>query len=475
MCHTSLSAIARVAVLAALVLSCWHSNAASAADETKRTNVIFILADDLGYGDLGCFGQKIIQTPRIDAMAARGMRLTQFYAGSTVCAPSRSVLMTGQHTGHTSVRGNAAGPRQSLHDEDVTVAEVFKKAGYKTALIGKWGLGENEHAGRPDRQGFDYTFGYLNQHHAHNYWTDHLWRNGKRVDLRNVIDKPGRFPGGGSSKVRVDYTHDLFADDALRYIREHKDDPFFLFLALTIPHANNEGTRDTGDGAEVPDYGPYADKDWSNQDKGQAAMITRMDKDVGRILDLLTELGIDKHTLVIFTSDNGHHNEAGHNPKRFDPNGPLRGMKRDLYEGGIRVPTVAWQPGVVPAGSTSDHIAYFGDLLATAAEIAGVGAPEPNDSISFMPTLRGEPKRQKQHDYLFWEFYERRGARAVRQGQWKAVRTSWHGPIELYDLEADLGETKNIAADHPDIVKRMADSMESAHTDDKDWPTPKKR
>ena len=326
-----------------------------------KPNLIFIMADDLGYGDLGCYGQKLIKTPRLDQMAQEGMKFTRFYAGCTVCAPSRSVLMTGQHMGHTHVRGNAGGDmnRQSLRDQDFTVAEAFKMAKYSTALIGKWGLGEVAQEGHPLKQGFDYFYGYLNQVHAHNFYPEFLWRNREKHILANIVQPVSKnsragFIGGAATK-RVDYSHDLFAKEALDWIRKNKNNPFFLYLPLTIPHANNEGSRLFGDGAEVPDYGIYEKKDWPKQDKGQAAMITRMDKDVGHILDLLESLNIAKNTLVIFTSDNGPHNEAKHNPERFAPSGPLRGMKRTLTEGGIRMPTIAWQPDTVAKGSQCDQ------------------------------------------------------------------------------------------------------------------------
>ncbi len=456
----------------------WPARTAKAA----TPNIVFILVDDLGYGDLGCYGQKLIQTPRLDQMAAEGMRFTDFYAGSTVCAPSRSVLMTGQHMGHTHVRGNAGGPdmsKQSLRNEDVTVAEVLKDAGYQTALCGKWGLGDDTLGGReglPRRQGFDFFYGYLNQVHAHNYYPEFLWRNETKSPLRNVVQRNdksyGGFTGGWATK-KVDYSHDLIADEALGFIKrraENKDKPFFLYLSLTIPHANNEGTRGTGDGQEVPDYGPYADKDWSNPDKGQAAMITRMDADVGRLLDLLDELQISEDTVVMFSSDNGPHDEGGHNTERFDPAGPLRGMKRDLFEGGIRVPFIVRWPGTTPAGTTSSHIGYFGDLMASAAELAGVRCPEKTDSVSFVPTITGNAAEQAKHDYLYWEFYERGGKQAVRAGNWKAIRIPMRtGPTQLYDLSQDIGETENLADKHPDIVKRMEAMMTEAHTPHPNW------
>ena len=443
-----------------------------------QPNIIFILADDLGYGELGCYGQKLIHTPRLDRMAAEGLRFTDFYAGATVCAPSRCVLMTGNHLGHARVRGNGAGAEQALAAEDVTVAEVLKQAGYATALIGKWGLGDSRPEtlmGMPNRQGFDYFFGYANQVHAHNYYPVFLWRNEDMMGLPNTVRLVERsYAGftGGAATQREAYSHDLFAEEALHWIRQNKDNPFFLYLALTIPHANNEGTRLTGDGAEVPDYGPYEGKDWPKQDKGQAAMITRMDYDVGRILDLLDTLNLDEKTLVIFSSDNGPHNEANHHPERFNPSGPLRGMKRALYEGGIRVPAIAWWPGTVEAGRVTDHAGYFGDFMATACELAGVATPEGLDSVSFAPVLRGEEQKQKRHDYLYWEFYEQGGRRAVRQGNWKAVRSRWHADIELYDLAADVGERDDLAGRHPDVVQRMAALMEEAHVTSPDWPVP---
>lgn len=278
--------------------------------EKAKPNVIFIMADDLGYGDLGCFGQTKIKTPRLDQMATEGMKLTQFYAGTTVCAPSRCVLMTGQHTGRCWVRGNAGADNiesQALRDEDKTIAEVFKDAGYATALFGKWGLGEATSPGHPNNQGFDICYGYLNQHHAHNYYPTFLYKNKERVSLRNVPEWENSERGEGWARERIDYTHDLIHDQAEKWLDENHKKPFFLYLSYTIPHANNEGTRGTGDGQDVPDYGIYEDKDWSRPNKGQAAMITRMDRDIGSVLDKLKEHKIAKNTLVIFTSDNGPH------------------------------------------------------------------------------------------------------------------------------------------------------------------------
>jgi arylsulfatase A-like enzyme len=447
------------------------------AATSRPPNIIFIMADDLGYGDLGCYGQRLIQTPQIDQMAREGLRMTQFYAGCTVCAPSRSVLMTGQHMGHTFVRGNAGGDMriQTLRDEDVTVAEVLKTAGYATALCGKWGLGDAVagNTGLPNDQGFDFFFGYLNQVHAHNYYPEFLWRNKTKVPLRNTVVRSkrgyGGFPGGYATQ-RVDYSHDLICAEARNFVRGNRDRPFFLYLALTIPHANNEGTRGTGNGQEVPDYGIYADQPWSDPDKGQAAMVTRMDGDVGRLLNMLRELHIDRQTLVMFTSDNGPHHEGGNHPKLFHPSGPLRGMKRDLYEGGIRVPMIAWWPSTTPAGTVSDEIGYFGDLMATAADLAGVDPPKDCDSISFVPTFTGHPQQQKSHDYLYWEFYEGPGKQAVRAGKWKAIRIPMlSGKTQLYDLNQDLAEAHDVAAEHPEVVAKMERIMAEARVPNPNW------
>lgn len=452
--------------------------------QASQPNIVFILVDDLGYGDLGCYGQKLIATPRLDQMAAEGMRFTDFYAGNTVCAPSRSVLMTGQHMGHTHVRGNASGPdmsKQSLRSEDVTVAEVLKSVDYGTALCGKWGLGDEAPGGRdglPRRQGFDFFYGYLNQVHAHNYYPEFLWRNEEKVQTGNVVHSIDRAYGGfngGWATEKVAYSHDLIATEALGFIRQHASidagaKPFFLYLSLTIPHANNEATKGTGDGQEVPDYGIYADKDWPNADKGQAAMISRMDADVGRLLDLLDELGVGNNTVVMFSSDNGPHNEGGHNPERFDPNGPLQGMKRDLTEGGIRVPLIVRWPGHTPAGTTSDHVGYFGDLMATVAELSGAKLPGHTDSISFAPTITNRPESQQSHEYLYWEFYEQGGKQAVRSKNWKAIRMPWMtGKTQLFDLSNDIGEAHDIADVHPNIVKNLEAMMADAHEDHPNW------
>jgi len=433
----------------------------------SRPNIIFIQADDLGYGDLSCYGQRKFKTPNIDRLAAEGLRFTQYYAGSTVCAPSRSALMTGQHTGHTRIRGNA---RYPLLPEDVTVAEVLKAtpgAGYKTALIGKWGLGEAGTTGVPNRQGFDYFFGYLNQRHAHNYYPTFLWRNEERIKLRNVVPDEDE-EGSGNSTNRVDYTHDLMAEEALKFIERNSGGPFFLYLAFTIPHANNEAKNK---GMEVPDLGEFASEDWPDQEKAKAAMITRMDRDVGRLMASLKKLGIDNNTLVFFTSDNGPHREGGADPDFFDSNGPLRGIKRDLYEGGIRVPMIARWPKRIKGGAKSDQVWAHWDLLPTLAEIAGVKPPANIDGISMLNALLG--RRQRNHEFLYWEFHERGFSQAARMGDWKAVRKSPDSPLELYDLKNDLGEQNDVAVKHPEVVKKIEGYLKTARTESELWPTKK--
>lgn len=439
-------------------------------NQPQKPNIIYILADDLGYGDLGCYGQKIIQTPRLDNMAEEGMRFTDHYAGSTVCAPSRCTLMTGMHTGHARVRGNANVP---LRPEDVTVAEMLKTAGYNTALIGKWGLGEAGSTGMPNKQGFDYFFGYLNQIRAHNSYPDFLWRNEEKIPLDNEIEiiQETYAKGIGSvARKKNTHSHDLFTDEALNFIENNQDSCFFLYLAYTIPHANNEGIRMGQIGMEVPDLGIYKEKDWPQAQKAHAAMITYLDKDVGRILDKLNILGIDQRTLVIFTSDNGPHAEGGADPAFFNSNGPLKGMKRELYEGGIRVPMIAWWPNKIAPGTESHHISAFWDFLPTACELAQVNNPI-TDGISFLPELVGNA--QPSHEYLYWEFMERGGRQAIRKGKWKAVKYDMSAnpdvPIQLYDLGKDLGEENDISAEYPEMVSELKSLMNSSRTHSEDF------
>ena len=457
---------------------------AAPASSAELPNIIFILADDLGYGDLGCYGQSKIQTPHLDRMAAEGMKFTQFYAGSTVCAPSRCVLMTGRHLGHATVRGNA-GPEDSgaqmLRGADVTIAEVLKQAGYTTSMIGKWGLGMPGDEGVPNRQGFDYFFGFLSQHHAHNHFPDYLWRNDAKVNLPNVVTPIGG-NGGGYATKRVKYAGDLFAEEALQFIQRTGDKPFFLYLALTVPHANNERTRALGDGQEVPDYGPYSDEDWISPNKGQAAMITRMDRDIGNLFTKLKQLGLDEKTLVMFSSDNGPHREGGNDPEFFDANGPVTGYKRSLTDGGIRVPLIARWPGKIKPGAVSAHVGYFGDMLATFSELAGAKLAADLDSLSLVPTLLGQDDRQQQHAHLYWEFYEGGVSQAVlMDGRWKGIRLRRRAaPIQIFDLSADIAEQTDLAAQHPEIVARAETLMRTSRVDNEHWklvdpPVPPKK
>jgi arylsulfatase A-like enzyme len=449
--------------LVVLIVGCLFAVALSPAPawagKARKPNIIFILADDLGYGDVGCYGQQKVKTPHLDKLAKQGMRFTQAYAGSTVCAPSRSALMEGKHTGHCRVRGNARVP---LRPEDVTVAEVLQEAGYVTGLIGKWGLGEPDTTGIPNAQGFDYFYGYLNQHHAHNYYPDYLWRNKEKVLLPNVVLGDSNY-----ATKKEQYAHDLFTKEALHFIEKNKTKPFFLYLAYTLPHANNELGRAKGNGMEVPSDAPYTNEPWPQVHKNHAAMITYLDRDIGQILDLLQRLGLDEDTVVFFTSDNGPHAEGGANPNFFNSSGPLRGFKRSLHEGGIRVPMIVRWTGKIKGGTTNEYVWAFWDFLPTGAELAGTRAPKGIDGISIMPTLVG--KDQEKHKFLYWEFHEAGFHQGVRMGDWKAVRHNL-GKIELYNLKTDLGEKNNVAEMHPDVVAQIETYLKTARTESQDFP-----
>lgn len=411
-------------------------------------NVILLLADDLGYGDLGCFGQKLIKTPNIDRLAAEGMRFTQAYAGATVCAPSRCSLMTGKHNGHARVRGNREIKPEGqvpMPADTVTVAHLFKYAGYATGLIGKWGLGHPGSDSTPEKMGFDDFFGYNCQRMAHEYYPEYLWRNHEKVMLNGKA-----------------YSHDLMAKEALDFIRRNQAKPFFLDLSFTIPHSK----------LQVPDLGPYADESWPDNLKTLATMITRMDGDVGRLMDLLKELKLDDKTLVIFASDNG----AAYTDSLFKHSGTLRGHKRDMYEGGIATPAIARWPGKIKPGVVSNQVWAFWDFLPTIAELTGRKLPAQIDGISILPALL--EGKTVEHPPLYWEFHERGFDQAARIGDWKAVRHGSKGPIELYDLKNDREETHDVAAQHPDQVQTFATYFQSARVDSELWPiqdlTPKK-
>ncbi|MEX2404684.1 MAG: arylsulfatase [Balneolales bacterium] len=443
-----------------------------AQTDDDQPNIIFIMADDLGYGDLGSYGQQDIKTPRLDQMSKEGLRFTQFYSGHTVCAPSRSSLMSGMHTGRTRIRGNfsvESGERVPLEPQDTTVAEVLQRAGYTTGLVGKWGLGEPETLGIPNRKGFDYFWGFLNQRRAHTYYPEYVWRNTNRV----ILD-------GNQNGGRKQFTHDLDMDEARGFIRAHREGPFFLYLALQTPHAELLVPDDSkvdyldDDGNSIFEETPFPhveQRSYSGQEMPNAtyaAMISRMDRDIGRLLDLLKDLGIDENTMVLFTSDNGPHSEGGYDPDYFNSNGPLRGIKRDLYEGGIRVPMIARMPGTIPAGEVSDQVWSMWDFLPTAAELAGTEPPQNIDGISMKNALFNQP--QEDPEYLYWEFHEGVFSQAVRFGDWKAVRTDANEPIELYDLTLDIGEENDISKDHSDVVARARQLFQTARTDSEHWP-----
>jgi arylsulfatase A len=463
-------------VRAVLVLAGAALTACTAAEAQRpaRPNILIIQADDLGYGDLSAYGQSRFQTPSLDRLAQSGIRFTQYYSGSTVCAPSRAALMTGLHTGHAYIRGNGRLPEGDtpLRLEDVTMAEVLASAGYRTAVIGKWGLGQPGTTGQPDRQGFEYSFGFLDHRHAHRQYTDHLYRNVQRV----------------ATDLKLDYANDLFTREAAAFIERRDERPFFVYLNYTVPHAEMRAPED----AMASFRGKFEEKPFANakadaQQTGAspnvaslgyrsqpeplaafAAMITRMDRDIGTLVDLLKSRGIDRRTLVMFISDNGPHQEGGANPAFFKSSGPLRGIKRDLYEGGIRVPMIASWPGTIPAGRTSDHVWAHWDVLPTVAELTGAAPPKGLDGTSRARALRGQP--QTASPFLYWEFHERGFQQAVRMGRWKAVRLKADAPIELYDLDRDPGETTNIAAAQPDIVARIVKYLETARTPSERWP-----
>ena len=433
----------------------WASSVLAIAAE-RRPNIIFILSDDLAQGDVGCYGQKLIQTPRLDRMAKEGTRYTQAYCGTTVCAPSRASLMTGLHSGHCPVRGNweiADGEGQlPLPTETVTVAEILKKQGYATACMGKWGMGMFHTTGSPLQQGFDHFFGYNCQRHAHSYFPTHLYRDDQRFEL----------PGNDGKKVGATYAQDLIQKDVIDWLRANHEKPFFLFYAITLPHGRHE----------IDNLGLYADKPWTQQQKSYAAQVTRLDSDVGQLLDLLGELKIDDHTLVMLAGDNGSsfspNSEMG---KLFDQaNNGLRGFKRGLYEGALRQVAISRWPSVVPEGRVSDEPWAFWDFLPTAAELAGVQIPAEckTDGLSLVEYLKGGPVPKR--DHFYWELHEGKPIQAVRFGNWKAVRNGLDHAVELYDLASDVGETKDLASANPKLVDRAVSIMNECHTPSADWP-----
>jgi arylsulfatase A len=437
---------------------------------SRKPNIVLIHADDLGWGDLSSYGQQRFRTPNIDRLAAEGTRFTQYYSGSTVCAPSRASLMTGMHTGHGRIRGNGEIP---LEDADLTMAEHLRSQGYRTALVGKWGLGFEGTPGLPDKQGFDETFGYLTHQQPHRQYTDRLWKNGAWVDVSPTSD----------------FTSDLFTAAAVAFIDRAGPQPFFLYLAYPLPHAELRAPEDAvapfrGKFSETPfknakadattPVAPYRESGgYRSQPTPRAAfagMVTRMDQGVGQVLEALGARGLDRDTIVLFTSDNGPHKEGGADPDFFDSNGPLRGIKRDLYEGGIRVPMLARWPGHVPAGRVSDAVWTHWDLLPTLSVLAGTRAPAGIDGVSMREALLGSTASGEPDRTLYWEFHERGFQRAARRGKWKAVWLAPDQPIELYDLDADIGESRNVAAAHQDVVKQFAAFFATARTPSERWP-----
>ena len=438
----------------------------------RRPSIIFILADDLGYGDLSCYGQKKFATPNLDRMAAAGIRFTSFYAGSTVCSPSRAALMLGQHTGHLNLRGNVS--HATLLPDEISVAEMLKAAGYHTGLIGKWGLAEEGLPGVPQKKGFDEFVGYLSNTEAHDYYPEYLWRYSPAQPGRPEFDgkiQIAENTGGRKGK----YIPDLCTQAALNFIKINKPDqfngyrPFFLCLNYTIPHANNEEGRRTSNGMQVPTDAPYSSEPWPQVEKNKAAMIARMDADIGKVLAKLKELKIDDDTVVLFSSDNGPHAESGVDPKFFQSAGPFRGHKRDLTEGGIRVPLIVRWPARIKGGQVSDALSAFWDFFPTAADLAQSKPPLGLDGISLLPLLIGETQTNR-HDSLYWEFHERGFQQAVRAGDWKGIRPQVGEKIELYDLKSDPGENRNVAEQNPQMVAKLEELLKKSRTDSDRWP-----
>lgn len=466
--------------LGGLVLSC-KNNAGQTSEATqkssnqdRRPNIVYILADDLGYGDLSVYGQDKFSTPNIDKLAKEGMLFTQHYSGSTVCAPSRSALLTGMHTGHTVVRGNKEimpEGQYPIPDNTFTLAEAMKKGGYTTGAFGKWGLGFPGSEGDPINQGFDTFFGYNCQRLGHNYYPRHLWSNSDSLVLKN-----------NEGEKKGTYAPELIHQKTLDFIESNKENPFFLYVASIIPHAElaaPESVMEKYRGKFPPekayegvDGGPdYRTGPYESQKETHAAFVSMvhiLDQQVGEIMSKLENLGLADNTLIIFTSDNGPHTEGGADPDYFDSNGPLRGTKRDLYEGGIRVPMIAKWPNNIEAGSKTDHISAFWDVFPTFSEIAGLETPKDIDGISFLPTLLGNIDDQENHLYLYWEFHEKGGRQAIRKGKWKAVKynvfDAENSPLQLYDLSQDISEQRNLADEHPELVKEMEQLFAEART-----------
>jgi arylsulfatase A-like enzyme len=418
-----------------------------------KPNIVFIMADDMGYGDAGAFGQVSIQTPNIDKLARDGMVFTQCYAGSTVCAPSRSTLMTGLHTGHTRVRGNTSqvpldlpNPRRlPLEKDDVTVAEVLKEAGYVCGMFGKWGLGEPNTTGEPNSQGFDEWFGFLNQRHAHTHYPDYLWEN------RDT------FPIPDNNTERYQHTHELFTKRAVSFIKDNRGSNFFLYVPYTLPHDEFEATDEF--------LKLYRDSNWTDRERTYAAMVSMVDDGVGKIVESLKQWGVRNNTLIMFCSDNG---AANRYDGRFNSSGELRGRKRDMYEGGLRTPMIVNWPGIIPQGRNDELVWYFADVMPTLAGLARAKVPDNLDGISVLPAFFGQEWKSPER-FLYWEFPKEILHQAVRWKNWKAVRYGVNGKLELYDLSTDLSEENDVSDDYPGIVRIIEDYLLTARTETDYW------
>lgn len=440
----------------------------------KKPNIVFIFADDLGYGDVGCYGQQKIETPNIDMLAKRGLRFTNFYAGSTVCAPSRASLMTGLHTGHTPVRGNKGFQPEGqtpLPDSVVTIATLLQQNGYATGAFGKWGMGYITTSGDPNRKGFDQFFGYNCQSLAHNYYPDHLWNNHERIDFK---------PGVKTDSV---YSADYIHKHAMQFLAKNHQKPFFAFLPYTLPHGDVIVPHDSLYRYYIRKFNeqPLKERPSHYSNTGRpfepyphaafASMVSRLDRYVGDVVKLLEQKGLAENTLIIFSSDNGPHRENGGDPEFFNSNRGLRGIKRDLYEGGIRVPFIAYWKGKIKPGTTN-KVAALWDLHPTFTDLAGIKLSSKVDGMSLMPTFKG--KTQSDHEFLYWEFHEQNGRQAVRWKNWKGVRLNVskdaNSPIELYDLQKDPTEKINLADRHPDVVKKIGEIIKNEHRPNPDWP-----
>lgn len=466
----------------ALTLMCCLFSLMANGQHSAGPNIIYILADDMGYGDLSCYGQINFNTPTLDSLAAHGLKFTQHYAAAPVCAPSRAALMTGRDIGHSWVRGNfeksplGLGAGLPLRPQDITIAEMLKKAAYHTAIIGKWGLGMDGTTGHPNKKGFDYFYGYLNQAHAHNHYPDYLYRNESKISIPE-----------NANRSQQKLSSDLFTKEALGYLdQQQQNKPFFLYLAYTTPHAEMIVPEDELFNSFKGKFKEkaYTGKDYTAEKSlggygtsaypmaAYATMVTRLDRDVASIMKKLKEKGLDKNTIIMFSSDNGPHKEGGANPEVLNSAGGFRGAKRDLYEGGIRVPFIVSGAGI-KSGVISDHVSGFPDILPTLAAYAGLNLSKlglTTEGISLVPVLSGESKNQKGHKYLYWEFHEGKlPAQALRSGKWKALRYGASKDIELYDLEADKSEQHNLAAMHPKLVSEFLQMFKSARTPNPYW------